>query len=307
MSEIENIHVVFAPDENYVVHAGVAIDSILFHAKEPKKYCFYLLEGEAKFSYPVILKFKEIVRRYSARLDTIRIDFSKLDKVPRINKKHLSKSTYSRFLIPEALQNLKQCIYLDCDLVVLDDLADIWNIKDIKNYAIAAVKDNYVCENVSFKFPEINTYFNAGVLYMNLQKWRERSYDKICIQRSLDPYYVSRYEDQDVLNVVFAQDVMLLDSRWNITSYDWSNLWTRPVMNPAVAHYAGGLKPWNHSYNHYLAQKYWFYFARTPWAKGREDEIRQALNKNIIFNNFEKRFKKSVKDLLRYFFKKQFP
>jgi lipopolysaccharide biosynthesis glycosyltransferase len=190
--------------------------------------------------------------------------------------------------------------------VALDDLEALWEV-DIGNYGIAAIRDNYVNENVPLMFPEITTYFNAGVLYMNLQRWRELSYGEICLQMCQEPKYVGRYEDQDVLNIVFAKEALYLDSRWNITSYDWPNFWSRPHSRPGIAHYAGGLKPWNYSYGHLYAKKYWFYLEKTPWRHERRDEIERGLRTGSIYFNFVKRLRKSGKDFLRYFLRMRFP
>ena len=63
-------------------------------------------------------------------------------------------------------------IYLDSDLIIRDDIEDIWNT-DVSEYFLAAVPDPYSDNHVALGFREDEKYFNAGVLVVNLAKWRE--------------------------------------------------------------------------------------------------------------------------------------
>ena len=55
--------------------------------------------------------------------------------------KHLTKDTYLRFLAPEILPDgVSRVIYLDSDLVVLDDIGGLWDI-DLAGNPLGAAPD----------------------------------------------------------------------------------------------------------------------------------------------------------------------
>ena len=54
-----------------------------------------------------------------------------------------SKSTYARFFIPEYLEGVPRCIYLDTDLIIFSDLAVLHNL-DLHGKSTACVIDGVV-------------------------------------------------------------------------------------------------------------------------------------------------------------------
>lgn len=50
--------------------------------------------------------------------------------------------TYSRFLVPHLMDYRGWAIFMDGDMVVLDDIVDLWNLRD-EQYAAMVVKHNY--------------------------------------------------------------------------------------------------------------------------------------------------------------------
>jgi len=273
MGDLREIHIVFAPDENYVIHTGVAIASILCHAKEPSRFHFYCLQGEDKISQKGRAKLEEITRSYSAILDFIDINPA-LIKDLYIPESHWTIQTYYRFVIPDSLWHLERCIYLDIDLVALADLADLWSI-DISGVAVAAVRDYHLNAPSIHGLEQVNCYFNAGVLYMNLKRWREARYGPKCLRAAKDSM---RYVDQDALNLVLCNDCLIIPTYWNIQTNEWpkteqlgdmqkARSWKEIVNSPKIAHFTTSRKPWNFCMDHYWAMEYWRTYKLTPWAK----------------------------------------
>ena len=80
-------------------------------------------------------------------------------------------------LLPESLERV---LFLDADMLVLDDIARIWET-DISNSSVAAVVDQAIplCssprgvkDRSSLGIPDSAPYFNAGVMLINLTRWR---------------------------------------------------------------------------------------------------------------------------------------
>ena len=91
----EKIHVVFSPDENYAVLAGVAIFSILHHASDPGRFHFYFLQGNQKLSDRSRAKFSEVIKPYGAALDYVEVDVGLLAGF----ENHGPKTSYLRSIL----------------------------------------------------------------------------------------------------------------------------------------------------------------------------------------------------------------
>jgi lipopolysaccharide biosynthesis glycosyltransferase len=172
----EKIHVVFSPDENYAIYAGVAMASILYHAFDPVRFHFYFLQGDRPLSDASRAKLDRVVKKYGAAMSFLEVDVSLIAGFAHLGTKRIMKrisaAAYYRLLIPDLLKDLERCIYLDCDLIALGDLAELWDTIN-PNTSVAAVCDCYIHGTGSKKFEVIECYFNSGVLLMNLRLWRD--------------------------------------------------------------------------------------------------------------------------------------
>ena len=207
-----------------------------------------------------------------------------LDKSQFYISGHITLATYYRFFIPQIFNNYEKIIYLDSDLVVTHDIADLFST-NIKNYVLAAATDTAMCaflkarnnyleyaKNV-MRLPSPYYCFNAGVLVCNISKMNQVNFTNKCIER-LNEIKKTWSWDQDILNSLYAKDYLLLDQSWNVqwhTSFDKHLLECLPptlrttyhdaCQHPKIIHYTSSLKAWN-SKDKYLAQYFWKY-ART--------------------------------------------
>jgi lipopolysaccharide biosynthesis glycosyltransferase len=274
----EKIHIVFSPDENYAVLAGVGVTSILHHASEPGRFHFYFLQGDQKLSDRSRAKFSEVIEAYGAALDYVEVDVRLLAGFENHGPKHITSAVYYCVMIPNLLPNLERCLYLDCDVLALGDLAELWDTVN-PDASIAAVADCNIDRAGLKKYEVIKRYFNGGVLLMNLRRWREREHVKSCLQLLADPQMRKRFANQDVLNVVFCDEVHLLHPRWNIQTGQ-KNLvqtkaldqeWREILQAPRIAHFTGGSKPCNMGMTHRWSVEYWRILAKTPWGREMPD------------------------------------
>ena len=61
-------------------------------------------------------------------------------------ERHNLQSTefsFSRFLVPHLCDYQGWALFMDCDMLVLDDMADLWNLRD-DNFAVQVVKHDHV-------------------------------------------------------------------------------------------------------------------------------------------------------------------
>jgi lipopolysaccharide biosynthesis glycosyltransferase len=194
-------------------------------------------------------------------------------------------TTYQKLTVGAWLpQQVDQVIWLDCDLLVLDDIMPLWNT-DLGEWHMLAVPDQRV-PLVSSRFgvaayrdlglaPESH-YFNAGVLLIDLARWRR---DDVAGHAM---HYLNTYRDhvffwdQEALNAVLAGKWGQLDSSWNQNPTLGHLLHPHTITGnrrlPAeirIAHFSGNLKPWNRGGSSPYHNLYFQYLDQTAWSGWR--------------------------------------
>jgi lipopolysaccharide biosynthesis glycosyltransferase len=205
----------------------------------------------------------------------------------------ISLASYLRLYMTQFLPpDLDKVIYLDCDLVICDDVERLWNT-DISGHFLAAVPDPYSDNHVTLGFREDEKYFNAGVLLVNLAKWREADVQPKLVAYAEGHTDILRYHDQCALNAVFRGQVLFLPYRWNfparnadlpasafgMTKEEFSRLRERP----SIVHYTTHVKPWLYAQEPHYKPLYYHYLAFTPWSDFQplDRNLRTALKKFV--------------------------
>lgn len=175
-----------------------------------------------------------------------------------MNRNDITKAAYYRLYLAELLpQELDRVLYLDGDLIVRHSLLPLWNI-NLENKALAAVSDasSGLIEFYNrLKYPSELGYFNSGVLLVNLKYWREHQ-----VLRAFESYMERcadsiKYWDQDVLNVMFCEQKVLMPIKYNLQrgfllknrNFDYRKVekeLTETLANPCIVHYTNSYKPW---------------------------------------------------------------
>lgn len=162
---------------------------------------------------------------------------------------HISQMTYARLLIPHVLPTtVTRILYLDADLLVLDDLEPLWTI-DLEGRPVGAVLD--VLDPLMKQgdprlrtAPHVRDYFNSGVLLIDLARWREERLSETAIEY-LNRYPQSPFKDQDALNVACDGLWKKLDPSWNFQDHFRVNIADiDDGERPAIVHFVTSNKPW---------------------------------------------------------------
>jgi lipopolysaccharide biosynthesis glycosyltransferase len=196
-------------------------------------------------------------------------------------------TTYQKVTLGEWLPaGVRKVVWLDCDLLVLEDLARLWR-EPFGQHLLLAVQDERVpCVASRFGIasyrelglPPHAHYFNAGVLVVDVARWRAEG-----VGRRAAAYLAQTgdrvcYYDQEALNAVLAGAWGALDRRWNtnpslgwlLRGSDRAN-GTAPGLAapPWIAHFTGHLKPWAYGGRGPFHTLYYRYVDETPWAGWR--------------------------------------
>ncbi|MGD0137548.1 MAG: glycosyltransferase family 8 protein [Tepidisphaeraceae bacterium] len=183
-----------------------------------------------------------------------------------VGMSHLSRATYLRLAIGRLLSaDVNRILYLDSDVLVLGDVADLWDTP-LENNVIGAVRDfgtqrsgqqdalGYCIEACGMDGSR--PLFNAGVLLMDLEAYREQRIEEQCIDFLRRWQANIRSADQDALNAVLHDRWKALHFRWN-TQVGPLAVFSRAGslspqeeasladLHPAILHFSGSCKPWN--------------------------------------------------------------
>ena len=259
-----NIPVVFATDKNFALYLSVAIRSLIDNSSAGNNYDIIILDTGMDAQAKELLLSLSVKSNISVRIleviDTLNKHLN-LFKIP--SGTWFTPTTYMRIFIPELFRQYEKVIYLDCDLIILADIAELYNT-GIGHCSIGAVPD-YYCEYIlragdklfaDYKKNVLKMdcqYINAGVLIFNICKWIEKDLINRCLE-FMKGGAQTLYADNCVINSVCNGSVHYLELNWNVT---WYNLFVPElsqedkenlkmcIVDPKVVHYVSGLKPWN--------------------------------------------------------------
>ena len=286
IDRIGDVHICFALDKSYVPYFKVSLFSLLKNRNRNLQYDIIVLySGFSLDDGNEILSLAEKEDLVSIRL----IDVSKEAEVLAYEVgSYLSVATnYRLLLFSEMFLEYDRIVYLDCDTITEGDIAELFYV-NLNGMPVAAVEetgfrqmsfskkavfingklpynvDNYRTDALCMKHPE--SYFNAGVLVLDLKKCRERySFADVAHVLRQKKYH---YNDQDTLNILFDGQVQLLDYTWNYQNNVDAFCRKRPEIygkmyadvrrsNPCIIHYVSSYKPWNTEVMH--GERYRFY------------------------------------------------
>ncbi|MDR0536296.1 MAG: hypothetical protein LBG65_08145 [Puniceicoccales bacterium] len=164
-----------------------------------------------------------------------------------------------RLAIPALKPGLRKAVYLDCDVLVLDDIQKLWRTP-LGNHAAGAARDMWADSARLRFFPQNKDpldYFNSGVMLLNLDWMRRELPLERCFEIRREVVNWSHLQDQDVLNYAMQGRTLLLPLRWNVQAEFFVRIRGSPdvvteelleaVGNPAIVHFSSGLKPWKES------------------------------------------------------------
>lgn len=197
---------------------------------------------------------------------------------------------YNRLFLTEFVpEDVERVLYLDSDTLVEGPLDELWNT-NLDGYYMAGVDD---CLSSTYrKLVDLKegTYCNAGVLLMNLKKWREDNVLSVFMDvlKANNGYFV--FNEQSILNSVFAGKVKVLHQKFNVNSlvylFEYNELmklrkpknfsyspeeYYEARNHPVLTHYTGNFyvhrRPWVEDSDHPHKDAFLRYRAMTPWAE----------------------------------------
>lgn len=265
--DANNVAIAVAANDYFIPYCATFLKSMAEHSNSDKNYDILLLSQDVSdTNVKNVKKMLSAWKNISLRV----LDPSVLiDQYTFHIEGHFSKETYYRLVLPELLPNYDKVLYLDSDMIAMDDVSKIYD-ENIDGYLLAAChdadtaglyngyrKDKKDYTDKILKLKEPYQYFQAGVLLLNLEEFRKRYTTKQILDFAVSEKW--QLLDQDILNKLCEGAVKYIDMSWNVMvdfagirinqiialAPRWLNeMYQEARKNPKIIHYAGPQKPW---------------------------------------------------------------
>lgn len=284
---IREIPIFFAVDDGYCPFLAVAIQSMIDNSSPENHYSIKVLNTD------ISRENKNKISKY--KRENISIEFVDLNYYIRKVKDKLytrdyySKTTYFRLFIPNLYPQYDKALYLDSDIVILDDIANLYDT-DLGDNLVAAAPDDVIQFHPVFQtyaekvvgVADYHRYFNAGVLLMNLHQLRRFKFQEKFVYL-LDKIKFSVAQDQDYLNRLCKGRVKLVDRVWNRMPIEDPKIRAEDVK---LVHYNLAFKPW-HFEDILYKEFFWMYAQETEYFDKIQD-IRESYTEEERFLDAQK-------------------
>ena len=171
-------------------------------------------------------------------------------------------------------------------MIICEPLKQLWEV-DLQDSILGAVQD-FVNDKTkeAVGLQSRDEYFNAGLLLINLKRWKELRIEEKCIQYINEHNGCIVHHDQGVLNGVLAKQWKRLPIENNLMTIhyffnrrklrkyyqDHSEFYTdkdvkEAQKKPVILHYTPSFtsRPWVKDCKHPLRCHYWKALECTPW------------------------------------------
>ena len=292
--ESKAIPVIMAFDGAFYIPAAVTVVSLLENADPERHFRFTFLTREENNA-----SVRELFFEISLRYSSFSYSFLRLPEDGFENSAvsdRISRMSYARLSIINLFPQLSACIYLDGDLLVLDDIAALWDEiicdPEFQVSYLAAAPDLLIRNSLAQAMPELKEifsskdlerYFNVGVLVMNLEKMRHDYMDRKFVSYGETSF---PFHDQDILNICCGSRVRPIPFQWNVPTlfFTWAErvpMRGCPVQSLqfvlrrriSILHYLFQPKPWNQICSNTFDHMWFMYAALMP----QTDSVKEFL------------------------------
>lgn len=240
---------VYCIDRNFNKQAFLSIASLIKTGSLNGSSVYIVHKNPRSFN-----KYKKKLLKIMPNLNIELIKFKyNIKNFPNLKNSHVSEATYYRMFLADHLDNVKNNVmYVDADAYFINNISHkipkIIKILSERDLLIAAKTEFSLKKNQS---PDIferlgmnDKYFNAGVMIINLQKWKENNISNILNDKVFELENKIIFWDQDVLNSFINGKYYELPQSFNfLIDINYPENFKNQEVD--IIHYAGNTKPWS--------------------------------------------------------------
>ncbi|XP_043723358.1 probable galacturonosyltransferase-like 9 [Telopea speciosissima] len=262
----DHVRIAMTLDREYLRGSMAAVHSVLKHSSCPEHVFFHFVAAESDSADPMVLS--RLVRSTFPSLN-FKVYLFRVDAVKNLISASIRQAlenplNYARNYLSDILEPcVHRVIYLDSDVIVVDDIRKLWETSLTGLRVIGAPE--YCHANFTKYFsdgfwadPTLSRvfngrkpcYFNTGVMVMDLDRWRQGNYGKkiegwMQLQKRRRIYELGSLPP---FLLIFAGDVEPIDHQWNQHGLGGDNVvGSCRTLHPgavSLLHWSGKGKPW---------------------------------------------------------------
>ena len=282
------MNIVYTTNDLFCAKVGASICSIFENNKSADDITIFII-GQS-LSTKNIKNFSILASEYHRKIEIIPLD--NLNKfIPfTFDTSGWNPIVLARLILDHLLpESIDRILYIDGDTVILRSLSALWNT-DLKGNVLGGCIEATQSKKrrISLKM-ESDPYINAGVLLIDLKKWRSEQTGLQILN-----YYAANNgklfaNDQDAINGTLRQKITFLPPKYNFYNIYWFypyrylkklmrgayyyhlNSYEDSLSSPAIIHYLGEERPWRKGNHHRFKKEYQYYLSLTPWNREPEE------------------------------------
>lgn len=277
------MNIMYTLNDAFVPQVGANIVSVCENNKLMNEINFYVISSRVTENNKK--KLKKLVESYKRRI--VIVELKSLDSYFDFSFDTFGWNpiVLARLLVDQLLpKNINKVLYLDGDTIVRGNLKELWEI-NLNNKTLAmsiepTIDYNRKCKLGLKEYP----YYNAGVILINLKRFREIKASKIIIDYYKEHDGKLFANDQDAINATMKDEIVTLSCKYNFYNifYQYPYWFLRKLMkgvqyinkdvfydalnNPCIIHYLDEERPWRIGNHHKYKNDYLKYLNITPWA-----------------------------------------
>ena len=214
----KKLKILFTVDDAYIPQIGASLTSFLKQNQEREVIVYIATEKDENTN-----NFKKLKKYYSSDKVIVKyLDCKKYDQTfEKLNLyKWGSKSyyVYWRLVAPEIIDG-DYLLYLDADTICLGE----FNEPNLYGKTVGCVIDSvHACYNYLLDFKEDFCFFNTGVMYIDLNKWKVTGATKKIIEKMRSVNIPFAMADQDYFSYAMQNEIQIIDPKYNyFVGYDY--------------------------------------------------------------------------------------
>ncbi len=240
------IPLVLICDDNFVMQTCVAITSIMKNKNDSTNYKIYVIMAECS----------QQSKKYFSTWSNVCIKEVSLEKYKHIKQlAHISIACLLKFDMSDIVNEHDKFIYLDGDIIVKEDLSDMYNIPLCDNH-LGGCPGSFIDSST----------INCGIMLVNAKKMRDDNMgEKLFAIRksygdkpSMDQQTINNTLNDSILRIsrlynIIPQRALDAAKEFGISKLNFANNWafktSGEILSSAkIIHFATNEKPWKYSF-----------------------------------------------------------
>lgn len=248
------MNLLFSIDDKFVTQLATVLLSIKLNTNPTECHVYVLQKKKLQRT----AELARVCDRLGMDYHPVLVDDQLFAKAPVTDR--YPTTIYYRLLAHELLpQDLHKILYLDADILCINDLTSLYNtLLDDYLYASAIhtelTNTTDVINKIRLQNFDADGYYNSGVLLMNLDNIRQQVDSNDIFNYIRSHTHTLLLPDQDVLNALYGRYIKSVPDQFynfdtrkgkiyeTISFGQWTTDWV--MRNTVILHYCGRDKPW---------------------------------------------------------------